>query len=491
MSMISAEAATTYDTIVVGNGGLGLSLGLLLARRGLRVALVGEFDRPLAASVAAGAMNGCFGEVTPTLMGSEYGRLKLAMDVRATTMWDQWAQQLIEESDETRIRSANGTIVILNTIGVPGIDSAGYAAIRQAMEEYKEPYEDLEPEDIEWLAPEPKSRPLKAMFIPGEHALDTPALLRGLTTAFTRAGGALVDAHVDELVLQQNRVTGVRLRGDGGTLHAGTVVLAAGASSHKLLSTVDPEIRDRIPALVSGCGISLLVRTENGLIPDSVIRTPNRAFACGLHVVPRGDGVIYLGATNEILPEPVGSAAIGEVNLLLSGIRQMRADLVDGHILKINVGNRPVPLDGYPLLGSIGIDGLWMMTGTYRDGLHQSPLLAQEIAARMLGEAYDSTLDVFTPVRPPLQSMTREQALETAVTHTMAVGVEHDWHLPEDFPPLIEDQFRRTFRQKLDEMDDDFIPPPELLFFVDDEIHHALRRYYNAHRQPAATSRPS
>ncbi|WP_156755510.1 NAD(P)/FAD-dependent oxidoreductase [Actinokineospora pegani] len=470
-----------FDAIVVGNGGLGLSLGLVLARRGQRVAVVGEAGRPLAASTAAGAMNGCFGEVTPTLMASEYGRLKLAMDVRATGMWDAWAEGLMEESDETRIRSANGTIVILNTIGVPGIDSAGYAAIRQAMEEYKEPYEDLEADQVQWLAPEPKSRPLKAMFIPGEHAVDTPALLRALPTAFTRAGGTLVDAHIEKLVLSGDRVTGVALRGSGRVLAADTVVLAAGASSHDLLSAIDPGIRDRIPALVSGGGVSLLVRTENGLTPDSVIRTPNRAFACGLHVVPRGDGVIYLGATNEILPHPISTAAIGEVNLLLSGIRQMRADLVNGHILKINVGNRPVPLDGYPLLGRAGVEGLWMMTGTYRDGLHQSPMLAHEMAARILGEAHDPALDVFTPVRPPLQTMTREEALETALTHTMAVGVEHDWHLPEDFPPLIEEQFRRSFKQMLDEMEHDFVPPPELLFFVDDDIHTALRRYYDAH----------
>lgn len=474
---------TCYDVIIVGNGGLGLSLGLVLARRDVRVAVVGEAGRPFAASVAAGAMNGCFGEVTPALLRSEYGRLKLAMDVSATALWDKWAQQLIDESDEPRIRSADGTIVILNTIGVPGIDSAGYAAIRQALGEYKEPYEDLEPEDIDWLAPEPKSRPLKAMFIPGEHAVDAPALLRGLVTAFTRAGGTLVDSHVEELVLDHGRISGVKLRGEGETLGGDNVVLAAGVASHALLAGVDAEIRDKIPALVAGGGVSLLVRTENGSIPSSVIRTPNRAFACGLHVVPRGDGVIYLGATNEILPKPVGTAAIGEINLLLSGIRQMRADLVNGHIIRINVGNRPVPLDGYPLLGSAGVEGLWMMTGTYRDGLHQSPLLAQEMAARILGEPYDTKLDTFTPVRPPLQSMTREEALEAAVTHTMAIGVEHDWHLPEDFPPLIEDQFRRSMRQTLDELDGDFTPPPELLFFVDEEIHQALHRYYDAHRK--------
>jgi glycine/D-amino acid oxidase-like deaminating enzyme len=476
------DGSAAYDAIVVGNGALGLSLSLVLARRGLRVACAGEPSRPRAASAAAGAMNGCFGEVTPALLGSEFGRLKLAMDVRATAMWDEWEASLTEESDEKSIRIARGTVVILNTIGVPEIDTAGYQSIRQALAEYKEPFEDLDPEDIEWLAPVPTSRPLKAMFIPGEHAVNTPALLRALTTAFARSGGTLIDSHVTELRLTGDGVAGVRLPA-GETLDSPTVVIAAGASSGQLLSALPAGIRDRIPAVVAGAGVALLVSTTDGKIPGSVIRTPNRAFACGLHTIPRGNGQIYLGATNEILPEPISKAAIGEINLLLGGIRQLRADLVDGHIDQILVGNRPVPLDGFPLLGEAGVPGLWLMTGTYRDGLHQSPMLAAEIAARILGEAHDTDLDVFRPVRPPLQGMTREQCLNTAVKHTMAVGYEHDWSVPEDIPPLIEEQFQRSFSQALQEIDPEFTPPPELLFFVDEEIHAALRRYYAAHRK--------
>jgi glycine oxidase len=470
-----------FDAVVVGNGGLGTSLSLVLARRGLRVACVGEQPRPRAASAAAGAMNGCFGEVTPSLLASSFGRLKLDMDHRATALWKDWERALIEESDEDFIRRTTGTVVILNTIGVPSIDTAGYASIRSALEEYEEPYEDLDPDAIDWMDPVPTSRTLKAMYLPNEHSVDTPSLLRALVTAFTRAKGTLVDAAVTEVLSDGTRATGVRLS-TGETLSAETVVLAAGASSHTLLGVLPDDVRAKIPAVVSGAGVSLLVNVEGGEVPDSVIRTPNRAFACGLHVVPRADGRIYLGATNEIVPEPVDRAAIGEINLLLMGIRQLRADLVNGTIEQIQVGNRPVPLDGFPLLGEAGLPGLWMMTGTYRDGLHQSPLLAAEMAARILGEARDERLDVFTPVRPPLQGMSRAQCLDTAVQHTMAVGYEHDWKMPEDLPPIIEEQFRKSFAQTLEDIDPEFTPPPEMLFFVDDEILDALRTYYAAHR---------
>src|SRR5436190_1388259 len=43
----------TFDVIVVGNGVLGLSLGLELSRRGQDVAVLGEPHRPYAGSTAA------------------------------------------------------------------------------------------------------------------------------------------------------------------------------------------------------------------------------------------------------------------------------------------------------------------------------------------------------------------------------------------------------------------------------------------------------
>lgn len=480
MSELSVDNARTYDVVIVGNGGLGLSLGLVLARQGLRAAVVGEASRPFAASAAAGAMNGCFGEATPGLLQSKYGRAKLAMDVRATRMWDEWEQQLIEESDEKSLRSANGTIVILNTIGVPEIDSAGYASIREALDEYQEPYEDLDPEEIDWLDPDPVSRPLKAMFIPNEHAVNTQALLRALSTAFTRAGGTLVDASVTELRIAGGKAEGAVLS-TGETLSAPSVVLAAGAASHNLLDALPEDIRRRIPGMVSGYGVSLLIETAEGKAPDSVIRTPNRAFACGLHAVPRENGRIYLGATNNISPEPRDTPAIDDLNLLLGCTRQLRKDLVDGRVEKIYVGNRPVPLDGFPLLGEAGVDGLWMMTGTYRDGLHQSPLLAHDFAARLTGGTYDTDLDIFTPVRAPIQAMSREECLEAAVQHTLALGYEHDWGIPVDWPPVIEEHLRRLYREALEEFDPAFTPPPELLASASEEINQALHTYYRAY----------
>lgn len=469
--------------MVVGNGALGSSLALVLARRGLRVALVGEPHRPAAASVAAGAMLGCFGEVTTTLLKSEHGRTKLDMDVRATKLWDGWLARLYDEVGGDEIRSADGTIVMLNTVGIPQIDDDNYAAMRTAMDEYGEKYEDISPSDISWLDPDPGSRPQLAMFIPNEHAVNSHALLDRLQAAFTKAGGTVVPDSVSGLLKNAERVTGVTLK-SGGELQAGNVVLAAGAATQHILDTA-PEIAAGIPPMVSGYGVSALVGTEDGTTPDSVIRTPNRAFACGLHVVPRSQGRVYIGATNIISTTPRTTPLLSDVLFLLGcATHQVRRDLSESGLERLQVGNRPVPLDGFPLLGEAGPGGLWLMTGTYRDGLHQSPLLAEEMARRILGETPQLDLEMFRPRRAPIQALTREESIETAVTHMLATGYEYDWNIPIEWPYIMEDYLRKGYRQFAEELDPEFTPPPELLAAsrLRPDLIQSLRDYYAASR---------
>jgi glycine oxidase len=437
VSVSSAEGDRLHDVVVVGNGSLGLSLGLVLARRGVRVAVLGRPHRPGAASSAAGAMIGTFGEVTTTLLKSEFGRTKLDWAYRAGRMWPQWLAELSPASDGTDLLTADGTVVVLNAVGLPEIDSANFTAIRTALGEYGERFEDIDPADVEWTDPEPTARPFQAMFLPGEHAVDAPRLLVRLEDAFVAAGGALIAEQARRVDHARDRVRGVELESEA-TLSAPHVVLAAGAASQDVLDTV-PEQAARIPRLVSGYGVSALVDTADGTAPRSVIRTPNRAFACGLHLVPRGSGQVYVGATNVISPEPRETALVSDVLFLLEcGNRQIRRSLGESGLRRIQVGNRPVALDGMPLLGETGLAGLWTMTGTHWDGLVLSPLLAREMAASMLGEQPGIDLGLFAPVRSPIEPLSRAEAVQATVTDMLATGYQASWRMPVEWPAMLE-----------------------------------------------------
>lgn len=473
------SAGQHFDVVVVGNGAVGASIAYELAERGRSVARVGPSTHDKAASVAAGAMLGCFGEVTESLLATEHGRAKLDLDHRARAVWDAWDTQLSDRSGDTRsLISARGTYVLLNSVGSASVDTNNYRSIERTLQEYGEKYEEVDPEELDWLSPNDLYRSLRGIFIPAEHAVDSHRLLAKLDAAFTSAGGTVFDTFAEGLDVESGRVTGVRLAG-GEVLSAGDVVLAAGASTLDLLDAL-PEVRRAIPPMVSGYGVSALVETEDRQLPDSVIRTPNRAFACGLHCVPRGEGVLYLGATNIISPQPRRHAAIGDLQFLLDcAVDQLHTNLAEAALQSVQVGNRPVPADGFPLLGGARTDGLWIATGTYRDGLHQSPLLARHMADLMEGkESEFGFLSRFEPVRAPLSGGTREQVVETTVQHMMATGYESKWQVIPEWPPRMERHLRDSYGRFVEEFHPTFTPPAELVAAMTDGIADTLQAYY-------------
>jgi glycine oxidase len=472
-----------FDVIVAGNGVLGLSLGLTLARQDTRVAVLGTARRPWSASSAAGAMLGTFGEVTAPSLKSDYGRTKLNWAYKAAQLWPAWLAELDAGPDGKELVSADGTVVILNTVGSPDVDSDNYAAIRTALEMYHEPFEDVDPSDVAWLDPDPHARPLKAMFLPREHAVDAARLLPRLEAAFARAGGTQFPEFAKGIRCAAGRVDGVWTESDA-VLSADHVVLAAGVGSQSLLDSM-PDLAACIPRLVSGYGVSALVSTHDGCAPHSVIRTPNRAFACGLHVVPRGLAEVYVGATNLISPEPVAVPQVEDTLFLLRCVtRQLRRECSKSELRRIQVGNRPVALDGMPLIGSAGLEGLWMLTGTYRDGLHLSPLLARQMAACIRGEEPIIDMDMFKPVRAPIQPLAREEVVAGAVTHMLAAGYESDWDIPTQWPYIIEYSLHAAYMRMANELDPAFTPPPEILAAtrVYPSIRAALLEYYGSYR---------
>lgn len=465
-----------YDIVVVGNGVVGSSVAFELARRGMAVARVGEPNRKFSASVAAGAMLGCFGEVTTSLMASEHGRAKLAVDYEARGLWGDWAAALAGASgDETSLVTSRGTLVMLNTSGSKAVDTGNFRAIESALKSYDEPYELVDPQDNPWLEPNDLHRPLKGIYLPAEHSVNSALLLTKLDMALRNTSGTIIDGQARSIVAEGDRATGVML-GDGTVIGADTVIIAAGANSNDLLG-IFPDICRRIPPMVSGYGVSALVEMEDGKLPDSVLRTPNRSFACGLHCVPRGEGVLYVGATNIISQEPREHALVSDVKFLFDcAIPQLHTNLDNASLLKLQVGNRPIPADSFPLFGKVdGTDNIWMASGTSRDGLHQSPLLAQQMADMLGGKAAHPSLRDFVPVRAPLPPGTREEIIEEAVQHTLGSGWETYWNVGREWPVMLSSSLHNAFTEVASSLHPTFTPPAALLAELDEGLAESLR----------------
>ncbi|AGC43746.1 FAD dependent oxidoreductase [Myxococcus stipitatus DSM 14675] len=460
---------STHDILVAGNGALGLATARALSLQDpeLRIAVVGPVGRPAGASPAAGAMLGCYGEVTAPLLRTPAGRARHAQSVLAAKLWPAWLEGLNSQLPaHEQVHIHPGTIVFSNAKSGT-IEDENFLAIQQAVRDEGEPHEELDPNQVPGLNPAEDCRPKRALFLPREGTVDASRLLRGLTRVLEQSPKVtLVDGAVKALDIHKGRVTGVRLE-DGTTLSAPQVVLAMGVGTQAVLDEL-PELARRIPRIFCGGGTSLLLHVPRQTLRH-VVRTPNRAFACGLHALPRADNQVYVGATNILSAKPLLRTTPADMYFVLECLlEQIDQDLCAAQLVTWQTGNRPVTVDTCPLIGPTSVEGLWLLTGTYRDGLFQSPLLGQHLARRMCRQPGLIQED-FLPERKPLSLYSLKEAREEALKHYVAMGWEHGIRLPK---VGWHRSFPRFYQQLLDSLyaelgEEEFVLPPELLAIVE------------------------
>ena len=111
-----------------------------------------------------------------------------------------------------------------------------------------------------------------------------------------------------------------------------------------MLDQLPPLIR-RVPRLFSGGGSSLIFDPtrcyggKSAAIVPHVVRTPNRSFACGLHMIPRGELHVYVGATNYLSLQPWSTPNLSDMHFLLEcAIEQLNQNFVWSQLVKWNTG---------------------------------------------------------------------------------------------------------------------------------------------------------
>ncbi|QIB48399.1 NAD(P)/FAD-dependent oxidoreductase [Streptomyces aureoverticillatus] len=469
------------DVVVVGNGIIGLSTAFELSQRAadLRISVIGPPAREGAASVAAGAMLNCFGEATVSTLGDPASIAKFAVTRAALDAWPAWLDKLCDAADGTRARRSmrQGTFIVLGA-GAAESTISNFHAIRSALATYDEPFEEVVPAEIKGMAPEVNSRPVRALHLPREGAIDAREVLALLERALTTRGVDVIPGTVEQLVISDGRVHGVRLA-DGETMSAPTVVVAAGSLTQRFIEQLPP---GAVPLMLHGTGLGVLTQRHDapGFGFGQVVRTPNQSGACGLHLVPLDDlGHEYIGGTN--LPSflPSAGPSIGvSFNLLRRACEDFDHRLGYSRIHRWLVGRRPVTLDGFPLLGAApSCRGLVFATGTYRDGFHSSPVIAAHLADVVLERAVAHPyFDHFVPERPPIERTSVAAAIDEFVVHENDDAVMLGIRLPYCVDPeSISGHYRRTAEDVYSRMAEPIALLPEILNAVNNEPSECLR----------------
>jgi glycine oxidase len=364
-----SEHTASPDVAIVGGGVIGLAVAWRARERGMSVTVIerdatGRGTSHVAAGMLAPVVEVEFGEA---------GRRVLELGLRSAGMWPAFASEL-EAAGGTEVGlRRTGTLVVARDDDearelerqIAFRDSLGLRTERLRPSEARE----REPA----LAPTVRL----ALAAPDDHSVDPRLVLVALRSACVSAGVQLREhtpvAQV-ELDGPGTRVTGVALA-DGERVHAGQVVMAAGAWTEQI-EGLPPGARVPVRP-VKGQVLRLRDPAGPGLL-ERVVRFE------GGYLVPRGDGRYVLGATVEERGFEL-QPTVGGVYELLRDAHELVPGVSELHVEELCVGLRPGTPDNAPVIGPGALAGLMWATGHYRNGILLAPLTAELVAQDLAG----------------------------------------------------------------------------------------------------------
>lgn len=116
------------------------------------------------------------------------------------------------------------------------------------------------------------------------------------------------------------------------------------------------------------------------------------------YIAPREDGRVVAGSTLEPGVIAKQTTARG-LQKILAAATEMAPALADAPILESWAGLRPDCPDHLPILGATDIEGLFIATGHYRNGMLLAPVTAKYLAEWIVNGHVSELLQPFTPMR--------------------------------------------------------------------------------------------
>lgn len=347
----------TWDAIIAGGGIIGLSLALSLRRHGAQVLVVERGEPGREASYAAAGMLADLDPHTPEALRPTA--------VASARLYPEFLHDIQDES------GANVDLRHQETIYFPE-PNATLGSIAAEMTD-GDALKRLEPA----LAYTGVAVLLK------ERSVDPRALMDAMVKAAKHRG-------ID--VSSGSTVTGIIVRGGAvqgvstnkTEFHAPVVVNCCGAWAGKIDDAITPT------KPVKGQMLSLIAPRKDFL--HHVVRGPEA------YLVPRSDGRILVGSTVEdvgfdkrVQPEVI--------QRLHQKAAELAPELGQARMLESWAGLRPGTPDCLPIMGRGNMDGYFINTGHYRNGILLAPIAASLMTQLIRGVQPEFDLTAFSPQR--------------------------------------------------------------------------------------------
>jgi len=372
--------------VIIGGGVAGLSIGWRLAQAGCEVVVLERARPGRGATWASAGMIAVTGErgdaETPEAIFARYSR----------SLWPSFAAEIEESSGREVAFRADGALMVAR--GQTEAETFASRVASGGTTKYLSPAEAREMEPL--LAPDIAG----ALYDPGEAQVDNRALGTALAAAFVRAGGTLL---ANETVIRFE-VSGARVTGaltPFATYRGDAFVLAAGAWTSRIAGLPADAITPVVP--VKGEMIALAAVKADAL-PERIV------WGSEVYLVPRHDR-LFVGATmsRQGIDTSLTQAA---ADWLKSHAAVVMPALAEWDIAEHWAGLRPGSPDNLPILGACAIEGLFVASGQFRNGILFAPAIAEALSSLVLGHSPLSLIAAFNPRR------FRDQALLAKVAPT-------------------------------------------------------------------------
>lgn len=349
------------DVVIVGGGVIGLTMAWELAEQGVAVCLVEQGQLGQEASWAGA---GILPPGNPQFAKTPEAHLRAASHV----LWPGYSAKLKNETGiDIGFRHCGG-IEVRRSVARDELHDEIAAWRNEGVA-----VEPLGSEDARRLEPNLHSETTAAYRLPELCQVRNPRHLKALVAICAQRGVELrTGTPVVGFARQGERVIAVRT--PSGEIPAGQVVVAGGAWSRQLLAQVGCELP------VEPVRGQIVLLAAQPLPFRHVIQHGPR------YLVPRSDGRILIGATEEHVGfEKQNTAeAVGGLIRFATGLVPC---LSAAKFERAWCGLRPGSRDGLPYLGAVpGMRNLFAAAGHFRAGLQLSPITGVLMRQHLLGQ---------------------------------------------------------------------------------------------------------
>lgn len=373
--MATRNRAPKRHVVIVGGGVMGCASAWQLARKGVDVTVL---ERSVPGAEASSAAAGILGAQAEMHDAGPMTTLALL----ARGRYPRW---------EKALRQVTGIDIGYRKSGLMrvGFDRKSVAALAKGVLWQRQQglaVERLDARLAHTFEPELAPGVVGGVRFPEDARLDPRLLLPALHGAALAAGARFTSgAYVRRVVVEGGRAVGVSMD-DGNDVRGSDVVIAAGSWT----SLIDG-VRLRAGA----------VRPARGQIVELSAPAPllkHVVFGPRCYLVPRDDGRTLVGSTLEFVGyrREVTAQAVRD---LLDAAIELVPNLGAASLTDSWSSFRPWTPDELPLIGSPGIEHLWLASGHYRNGILLAPITAEIVTALVLGQRPPMALDAFDPRR--------------------------------------------------------------------------------------------